>query len=240
MKLGIIADIHANKPALEAVLEELDTHDIDEILCVGDVVGLLGWPNDCVNIVRDTATTTVYGNHDSRFFESRSWTPVHEQEVVEYEHVMDDLTDENLLWLRDLPARTTIELDETGVTLVHARPDGNDPAGETRGNAGLPLSDYIGIGGPVADDGILLLGHSHHQHAVDLSKFDGQSGLVLNPGSVGFPFDYGSGHQFDSDVNHSGNAEYAIIDTDTLEYTLDSIVYNSQPVHDHLRETGLI
>lgn len=241
MKLGIIADIHANKPALEATLNELHTtHNVDEIVCVGDVVGLLGWPNDCVDLLREHIDVFVYGNHDSRFFESRDWNPVHEPEVVEYEHVMEDLTEENLTWLRDLPARKTVELDGETISLVHARPDGDDPDGRTKGNAGLPLDDYVGAGGAAIDGGILLIGHSHYQHAVNLSKFDGQNGLVLNPGSVGFPFDYGSGYQLDDDTHHSGKAEYAAIDTDTQEYSLEDVVYNSQPVHDHLREVELI
>lgn len=240
MKLGVIADIHGNKPALEATLDELQTtHNVDEIVCVGDIVGVLGWSNDCIDLIRKHAETVVYGNHDSRFFDSREWLPTHEQEVVEYEQIMDGVTTENLTWLRSLKPKVTVEKDGVRVLVVHARPDGSDPDGRTRGNAGLPLHDYVSVGGEFADGGIVLMGHSHYQHAVNLSKFDGQAGLVLNPGSVGFPFDYGGGYQYGDDVYHSGRAEFAVIDTETQEYTLDGVVYNSQPIHDHLRDVGL-
>jgi putative phosphoesterase len=241
MKLGIISDIHGNKPALDATLSELhDTHAVDTIVCVGDVVGLLGWPNYCVNRIREHAEACVYGNHDTRFFESRDWMPVHEHEVVEYEHVMDDLTDENLSWLRNLPASTTIDIDGESVMVVHARPNGDDPDGREKGNAGIPPKDYVSIETDAIGGEILLLGHTHKQHAVNLSKFQGKDGLVVNPGSTGFPFDYGSGYQYGDDSHHSGKASFAVVDTDTQDYTLESVVYNSQPVHDHLRETGLL
>jgi len=62
MRLGVVADIHANKPALEAVL--VDMPAVDAVTCAGDVVGYGPMPVVCVERIRSVVTTTVRGNHD--------------------------------------------------------------------------------------------------------------------------------------------------------------------------------
>lgn len=233
MKLGIISDIHGNEPALDAVLASLDNHDVDDMVCVGDIVGLLGAPNACVDAVRDYCSHAVYGNHDSRFFPDRNWVAVHDFDIAEYEQVMDDLTDENYTWLTSLPGQVTAYDD---ITLVHAYPNSNDPAGIQRGNSGVKPGDFPEVGSGHVDGGVLLLGHTHIQHAVDLDKFDGQSGLVLNPGSVGFPFDHEEEYEGDAVV---GKASFATLDIETQEYSLETVEYDATPVIDHLERWDL-
>jgi predicted phosphodiesterase len=59
---GIIGDVHANLPALKAVIAHAGK--CDEWLCIGDVVGYGPFPNECVEVVRDLGALTVSGNHD--------------------------------------------------------------------------------------------------------------------------------------------------------------------------------
>ena len=59
MKIGIISDIHANLPALQAVLARLDQEDCVKILCCGDVVGYGGNPRECVDLVRQVGSPRV-------------------------------------------------------------------------------------------------------------------------------------------------------------------------------------
>lgn len=61
---GIIADIHGNLEALEAVLAELDRRAIDRIACLGDVVGYNADPDACAAILRERGIPSVAGNHD--------------------------------------------------------------------------------------------------------------------------------------------------------------------------------
>ena len=62
MLIAVISDIHANWPALEAVLADLGP--VDEVICLGDVVGYGGDPVRCVDYVRDQGWLTLTGNHD--------------------------------------------------------------------------------------------------------------------------------------------------------------------------------
>jgi predicted phosphodiesterase len=64
LKIGIIGDIHGNIEALTTVLGALDAEHVDEIVCVGDVVGYGASPGECIRIVRERTTAVVAGNHD--------------------------------------------------------------------------------------------------------------------------------------------------------------------------------
>jgi predicted phosphodiesterase len=62
MRVGLISDIHANLPALEAVLDDMPP--VDDIICVGDIVGYNPWPRECLERVRAVSSFVVQGNHD--------------------------------------------------------------------------------------------------------------------------------------------------------------------------------
>jgi predicted phosphodiesterase len=62
--VAVISDIHSNLAALEAVLEALDGQPVDEIWCLGDLVGYGPQPDECVGLVRSRAAVCLAGNHD--------------------------------------------------------------------------------------------------------------------------------------------------------------------------------
>src|SRR3954451_8406009 len=64
MRVAVVSDIHANLPALEAVLAAIDDEAPDELWCLGDVVGYGPYPNECCAVLRDRADLCLAGNHD--------------------------------------------------------------------------------------------------------------------------------------------------------------------------------
>jgi len=64
MRIAVIADVHANLPALEAVLDAIDAEACDDLVCLGDLVGYGAQPRECVALVRDRIRSCVLGNHD--------------------------------------------------------------------------------------------------------------------------------------------------------------------------------
>ncbi|MGH2924814.1 MAG: metallophosphoesterase family protein [Solirubrobacterales bacterium] len=64
MRLAIISDIHSNLPALEAVLEEIGTTGVDDLWCLGDVVGYGAQPDECATLVAERCGLCLVGNHD--------------------------------------------------------------------------------------------------------------------------------------------------------------------------------
>lgn len=64
MKIALFADIHANLPALEAVLADIDSREVDVVYCLGDLVGYNIWPNEVVATIRKRGIPTIAGNYD--------------------------------------------------------------------------------------------------------------------------------------------------------------------------------
>jgi len=65
MKVGIIADVHANLEAFEAVLRGFDAVGVDDIVHCGDIVGYCASPNECIELVLSRRIKSVLGNHDA-------------------------------------------------------------------------------------------------------------------------------------------------------------------------------
>jgi predicted phosphodiesterase len=65
MRLALISDIHANLPALEAVLQDIRIREVSATYHLGDLVGYAPWPNETVALIQDLATQGVAGNYDS-------------------------------------------------------------------------------------------------------------------------------------------------------------------------------
>ena len=64
MTIAFFSDVHGNLPALHAVLADLDQRRPDLVLCLGDLVGYVPWPNEVVNEVRRRGIPTLAGNYD--------------------------------------------------------------------------------------------------------------------------------------------------------------------------------
>ena len=66
MKYALISDIHANLPALEAVLADIERRpDVDATYHLGDLVGYAPWPNEVVGLLRQHGIAGIAGNYDS-------------------------------------------------------------------------------------------------------------------------------------------------------------------------------
>lgn len=228
MKIGVLGDVHGNWPALQSVLKELDEANVDKIYCTGDLVGLLGWNDKVVTAARDF-DLVVLGNHDARFHPDYDYSPAEKYKSPEQVEIMTaesymvraQLSEENMGWLNSLPEE--VYDSETDVYITH-----NDPnkggVGMKDGELGVKPRHVTKVNTDNVDGYWVLLGHSHEVINQNLDKFDGKTGHIINPGSVGFPI--------------SGPATYAIIDTNTMESTIHTAQYDASRVEDKLEETG--
>ena len=64
MKIALFSDIHGNAIALEAVLKDICTRDVDLTFCLGDLVGYGAYPNEVIDLIRKNHIPTVMGNYD--------------------------------------------------------------------------------------------------------------------------------------------------------------------------------
>jgi predicted phosphodiesterase len=129
MRIAVLADLHANLPALRAVLDDVLALECDTMWCVGDVVGRGPHPSEVVDELRALAVPTIQGNWDEAVALRRdhagvAW-PNAEAEaagLVSLEWSIRQLSEEQRSWLRQLPATLRFPLDDRSVLLFHGSP----------------------------------------------------------------------------------------------------------------------
>jgi predicted phosphodiesterase len=68
MKIAVISDIHSNLAALQAVLADIEQRQVDEIICLGDVLGYGPNPRECLDLIMERCSVCLCGNHDQAVF----------------------------------------------------------------------------------------------------------------------------------------------------------------------------
>lgn len=195
MKYALISDIHANLPALEAVLEDLGARDdVDGVYHLGDLVGYGPWPSETVELLRSRGIAGVAGNYDStvatdykhcgcKYEDPRQEELSHLSYVWTLAHVPADLK----RFLSALPFR--IDLRPRGghtskprAVLVHAAPTLNTLYWtEDRPDAFcLQMARFAGA---EAGD-VIAFGHTHKPWHREIEGIH-----FVNTGSVGRPKD---------------------------------------------------
>jgi len=87
MKIAIFADVHANLPALEATLEEIDSIDVDQLYHLGDIVGIGPFPSECLKLLLSLSNIKlIMGNHDSYLVKGIPPIGTAEIDEGEYKH----------------------------------------------------------------------------------------------------------------------------------------------------------
>ena len=210
MKVGLISDIHSNRVALEAVLDDMPP--VDELLCAGDVVGYNPSPGECVDAVREREVPTVVGNHDAAVVEGAAFR-FNGMAQAGIRHSKDRLDEDQLAWLESLPAER-LECDGR-VKVVHGHPD--DPKRYSRYTYPREFSP-----GMLDDEDVLVLGHTHVQGVEQFAE-----GIVVNPGSVGQPRD------------GDPRAGYAVVDLDALSVETYRVEYDVEAVQEEIEAAGL-
>jgi predicted phosphodiesterase len=200
LHLAIISDIHSNLPALEAVLAAIDDAELEEIWCLGDVVGYGAQPDECTRLVADRCSLCLVGNHDLAVLDELDVSSFSPAAAAAVRWTREEAAAETLDFLRDLqPADEGRE-----VALYHASP--RDPVWEY-----VLWPDQAAECIAVQAQRVSLIGHSHvalffavpadgagawpanearGAQAGDGTTLDVSEGKwLINPGSVGQPRD---------------------------------------------------
>jgi len=197
VRVAAISDIHANLPALEAVLGAIDDAGIGEIWCLGDVLGYGAEPDECADLVRERCAICLVGNHDLAVLGALDISAFSEAAAEAVAWTRENASERSLAPLRELEPSAERE----GIGLFHASP--RDPVWEYVLSAEQADACF-----DVQPTRIALIGHSHvslyfarpaatedgeetrGSQASDDTLLDLSSGQwLINPGSVGQPRD---------------------------------------------------
>jgi predicted phosphodiesterase len=195
VKLAIVSDVHANLPALQAVLADIaEVSGVHRVLCLGDAVGYGASPNECCELLREVKATSVRGNHDRTAIEQgrEEWFTPQARACILW--TREKLEERNRRMLASLPEVREVER----VTLCHGslvEPDDYVYSWTEALPSFARLSTHVGF-----------LGHSHYAawyyYEADPPRGDGEmmplagtikvkldGGYLINPGAVGQPRD---------------------------------------------------
>jgi len=230
LRYAIISDIHSNLEAFEAVLAEIEREPVDQIVCIGDIVGYNANPGRCVEIVQGLEMDAIIkGNHDEQASVDTELIGFNPQAAMAIEWTRNQLSDAQRAWLASLPLRKTLD---ARVTLVHATLDVPERWGYIfdKFTAAACMNYQF--------TALCLFGHTHVPLA--FSKFGDVTGgrydeitiepghkYLINVGSVGQPRD--------------GDSRSAFVTYDPKERVvrLHRVEYDIQACQDKIFEAGL-
>jgi len=218
-RVAVLSDIHGNYHAFRACYEDALSCGVDGFVFLGDYISDLSMPRQTLDLLRTVRhtypTLCLRGNRERYMLENRQglhrFAPGTRSGSLWYTY--SSLTKEDLDWFDSLPTYVAVTVGGTPVELAHAAEHDDryyfDPDHER-------LPEVLG-GMRTA---CFLTGHSHKQYAVER-----EGKLILNPGSVGVPREYGY------------LTQYAILDlSDGLSYTLRQIPYDVRAAVRHQME----
>ena len=235
MRIAVISDVHANLPALEAVLEALvaDRHDL--LVCLGDLVGYNADPEPSVRLLLERADVVVAGNHDRDLSREQPASGTHSVARLVQRWTRDELSDESLRAIEALPPIHTTDIftavhgcylnriHVTGyVTPTMLGPNLHAVAAEeTWGKVAFCGHTHVPMVGWLEAD-------VHHERDPRCARWPSTARAILvNPGAVGQPRD------------GDPRASYAIVDTEAREAGIRRIAYDVERAARAIRDAGL-
>jgi len=178
-RIAVIADIHANLPALEVVLADIERQAADQIFCAGDLVGQGPHPNEVVSRVRKAGIPSILGNQEIEVRELADRARRDPKKHMRWTTAV--LKRRNREYLLGLPSDRSLEVEGVTILLVHGSPFGAfDPMHPSL--TSRTIRSWFPCETPRPD---VLVGA--HTHVPFVRTLDGM--LVVNAGTVGRPFD---------------------------------------------------
>jgi predicted phosphodiesterase len=230
MRVAVVSDIHANLHALEAVLADVDTDPVDELWCLGDVVGYGPKPNECCDLVDAHASVSLGGNHDLAVRGSIDLAEFSGDAAVAAFWTRGVLSTKSREWLDRLEPRG----HRPGVALFHG--SAREPVWEYVLTDEAAIATFMRTTEP-----LVLVGHSHAalQVALRVSELEGgpspdgtvlglgEARWILNPGSVGQPRD------------GDPRAAYLVLDLDAGTARFRRVTYDVERTQSEMRDVRL-
>lgn len=231
MRFAILADIHSNLAAFEAVLKDIENRGgFDKIWCLGDIIGYGPEPNACIELLRQFNNSCVAGNHDWAAIGNIDTMDFNEDAAFANQWTAMQLTEGQKEYLKSLPLKIT----EHDFSMAHGSP--REPIWEYLLSKGLAEENLNYFTTPFC-----LVGHSHipllfeqmqdslslhqlkHDETIELQD----SRLIINPGSIGQPRD------------HDPRASYIIFDSDLMTISHFRVDYNINITQDKMIQLNL-
>jgi diadenosine tetraphosphatase ApaH/serine/threonine PP2A family protein phosphatase len=242
MRALVVSDIHANIEAFEAVLSDSEG-DRDAVICLGDLVGYGPDPDACVELASRVCDETLAGNHDLAACGRMDTSSFSAHAKAAMDWTQSHLSAGTVEFLESLP----VYAERRGLALSHGSPA--DPVWGYILSSDDAEEAFRALTLPVC-----LFGHTHVPSAfiwipgeparISIEYGEpgrilrpGNSPVLLNPGSVGFPRDAADAHASDSERRAA--ARYAIFDDRAGTWEFKRVEYDLRATARRMRKAGL-
>ncbi len=231
MRYAIIADIHANLAAFAAVLGDIrGKGGVDEIWCLGDIVGYGPDPHQCLELLRQYNHVCVAGNHDWAAIGKIDTAYFNLDAAASCQWTATQLSPGDIRYLESLP----LTIEKGDFTLVHGSP--MEPIWEYIISTSIAAKNFAFF-----QSLFCLVGHSHVPavfkeengsclpvpFSPGIGLVFGENRMIINPGGVGQPRD------------GDPRASYAIYDSEGKVIRLYRIPYDIGDTQDKMMQAGL-
>ncbi|MGD2145031.1 MAG: metallophosphoesterase family protein, partial [Anaerolineae bacterium] len=184
MKVALIGDVHANLPALEAVLDHARQQSVEAIWNIGDFAGYGAFPNQVIERLRQEQAVSIAGNYDVKVLEFKKkrnkWRKKKQlQKFLAFQWTHHTLTKENRRYLGSLPRERELQIEGLRILLTHASPVSE----EEHLTPDTPEERLRELASMVEAD-VVICGHSHRPFVREVGGVH-----FINTGSVGRPDD---------------------------------------------------
>jgi predicted phosphodiesterase len=229
VRYAVLADIHANLHALDAVLAAVQAEGVDGYLVAGDLVGYGAFPNECVERIAGLDAACVAGNHDLIVLSELSDERCIPLAKTSLAWTRDILSSDARAYLATLPR----SLEAGPVVIAHGSLD--DPQEYTR-TPPQAAAQLAKLEREHPDARILVVGHTHRPWACDAGGREPdrrralalpEECLLLNPGAVGQSREF------------RVRAYYLLLDLDERTAEFRAVRYDTKASRDALRARGL-
>lgn len=231
MKYAIISDVHSNLEALEIALAEIDRQKVDQIICLGDVVGYGANPSECLKKITEEAEELVMGNHDQAIEDIELRDYFNEWAKAAIEWTAKTLSAEEKKQIRKF---TPIVIDKkSDVTWSHSSIHEPDEFHYL-----FQMSDAEPSFKKL-ETSFGFFGHTHipslfsrkskEARYLPAGEYQLSKGefYLINPGSVGQPRD------------RNPKLSFAVFDSDELQLEIIRLDYDNQKAANKIRNAGL-
>lgn len=185
-KIAVFSDIHGNIEALDAVLKDIESYKVDQMVCLGDLVGYLPFPNEVCETIQSLDIPVIMGNYDQGVgFElddcGCAYPSEEERKMgdISLRWTQSQISPRNKLYLRSLLSQHSMEIDGKNLLFVHGSPRKiNEYLFEDRAESSI-LRMF-----PEGFPELVACGHTHKPYIRKVGSM-----TLLNDGSVGRPKD---------------------------------------------------
>ena len=204
-KIAIISDIHGNKEALLSIINDIKSLSIDEVICLGDIIGIGPNPSECLDLIINNNIKTVLGNHELYFLKGTDIdNNLEEGEINHQNWIKSQITDRQKQYLENCDLTIKKNFNSKSILFEHFLIDNDSINRYPFYDLSIIKDNSIKDILDVLDYDFIFIGHEHNEFIIDNKLYDvGSSGC-----------------------RKDNKTRYTIFDTDSFEVKTKIVEYD--------------